>query len=96
MSSLVPSDQIEELVGAKRHPTHHQARAVSAEQVVYILHGQQCLDSGIDLRDCPYSLALDEGIDLDRWEHFQDQAMFVALEDWRLVPDEGDEDWRPA
>lgn len=91
MSELVDSDKIEGIVGAKRHPRYHQARAVSEEQTVYILHSQACLDSGIYLTDCAYSLALDEGIDIERWEHFQDQAMFVAIEDWRLVPDEGTE-----
>lgn len=90
MTVRVDPTKIEQIVGAKRHATHHMARAVSVEQCVYILHSQKCYDSGIDLRDCPYSHALDAGIDLDRWEHFQDQAMFVAIEDWRLVPDEGD------
>jgi len=91
MAFRVDSDKIEGLVGATRHPKLHQARAVSDEQMVYILHSQACLDSDIDLTDCAYSLALDEGIDLQRWEHFQDQAMFVSIEDWRLVPDEGEE-----
>lgn len=67
MSNLVPAEDIETIVGAPRHPTRHLAKAVSAEKKVYILHSQRCLDSGIDLRDCPYSLAIDEGIDPDDW-----------------------------
>lgn len=76
MSDLVPGDQIEQIVGAPRHPTEHIGRAVSAEQVVYVLHSQACLDSGIDLRECPYSVALDKGIE-DR----------VPWASWRRVPD---------
>ena len=67
MSDLVPADQIEGIVGASRHATDHIGRAVSAEQTVYILHSCTCLDSGIDLRDCPYSVALDRGIRPAEW-----------------------------
>lgn len=63
MSELVDASQIEAIVGARRHPTEHLGRAVPEEQQVYILHSQKCLDSGRDLRECPYSLALDRGID---------------------------------
>ena len=64
MSKLVPASKIEGIVGARRHPTNHQGRAVSAEQTVYVLHSKECLDSGIDLRRCPFSVAMDtdEGI----------------------------------
>jgi hypothetical protein len=67
MSKLVDPGRIEAIVGVARHPSVHYARAVSAEATVYILHSQQCKDSGIDLRECAYSLAMDQGIDLDRW-----------------------------
>lgn len=75
MSDLVPTDEIEAIVGVKRHQSEHIARAVSAEQKVYILHSQGCLDDITsddpewqrDLRDCPFSLALDRGIDKDNW-----------------------------
>lgn len=63
MTDLVPADEIEAIVGVARHQSKHFARAVSAERKVYILHSQGCLDDEIDLRDCPYSLALDRGID---------------------------------
>lgn len=84
MSNLVPHDEIETIVGAQRHETKHIARAVSDEGIVYVLHSRQCLESGIDLRDCPFSLALDEGIDVDRW--IEDVPVHVITEDGRLVP----------
>lgn len=62
MSDLVPADQIEQIVGARRHKLAHLGRAVSAEQTVYVLHSFACRDSGIDLRTCVYSRALDAGI----------------------------------
>lgn len=84
MSNLVDSSEIEHIVGSSRHPTRHLARAVSDEETVYILHSRGCKDSGIDLRDCPYSQAMDEGIDVDRWE--EDKAVHVIIEDYVLIP----------
>lgn len=88
MTDTVPTEDIERLVGAKRDANLHQARAVSAEQTVYILHSQKCLDSGIDLRGCRYSLALDNGIRQREW--VEDEAVVVevrgAFDQTRLVP----------
>lgn len=67
MADLVPTEDIERIVGAERHKTVHIARAVSAEQTVYILHSRDCLASGRDLRDCPFSRALDNGIRQSEW-----------------------------
>ena len=75
MADIVPSDQIEDIVGADRHAAQHLGRAVSDEQVVYVLHSQRCKDSGIDLRDCPWSKALDVGIDLDDWRGYEDRPL---------------------
>ncbi len=86
MTDLVPTDQIERIVGARRHPHQHLGRAVSAEQTVYILHSEACRDSGIDLRDCAYSKALDNGIDMDWWHQHQDQAVVLAPSHSRLIP----------
>lgn len=86
MSELVPADKIEQIVGARRHPHQHLGRAVSAEQTVYVLHSQQCKDSGIDLRDCEWSLALDRGIDLDDWKDHEDRPVELATCDRRLFP----------
>lgn len=88
MTDLVPADQIEQIVGARRHPLAHLGRAVSSEQVVYILHSQQCLDSGIDLRSCGYSRALDRGIDLADWQHHQDQVVTLQHVHGFLMPDD--------
>ncbi len=86
MSDLVPSSEIEGKVGVKRHPYVHYARAVSAEQTVYVLHSQSCLDSGIDLRACRYSLALDHGIDERVWAGREDVPVVVAVPHQRLEP----------
>lgn len=87
MSDLVPADRITEIVGAVRHATAHIGRAVSAEQVVYILHSHRCLKSGIDLRQCKYSMALDQGIDADEWA--EDVPVRLAVVAGRLVPARG-------
>lgn len=89
MTKIVPADEIETIVGVQRHSTEHWGRAVSSEQTVYILHSQECRDSGIDLRECPYSLALDNGIDPFDWT--EDVALRLWLDEqddktW-LVPD---------
>lgn len=86
MTDLVPADEIEQIVGARRHSHQHLGRAVSAAQKIYILHSEQCRDSGIDLRECPYSIALDRGIDLDWWHKHQDRAVVLAPYHERLVP----------
>ena len=86
MSELVPGDQIEKIVGAPRRNSQHLARAVSAEQTVYILHSHQCKMSTDDLRECPFSLALDRGIDEGEWSDWEDQPVQVLVRDQRLVP----------
>lgn len=67
MSQLVPPEDIETIVGVNRHHSQHWGRAVSKERTVYILHSQECHDTGDDLRQCPYSLAMDNGINTDDW-----------------------------
>jgi hypothetical protein len=86
MSTLVPASEIEQIVGVKRHASTHYGRAVSAEETVYILHSQSCLDSGIDLRDCWLSLAMDRGIDRKDWVGREDKAVALALWQQRLAP----------
>lgn len=87
MSALVPATEIEGIVGVERHPVEHWGRAVSGEQTVYILHPVRCRDSGIDLRDCEYSVALDNGIDMRDWTEREDQPVRLAVDDegW-LIP----------
>lgn len=87
MTRLENPDRVEAIVGVLRDPERHIARAVSEEQRVYILHSHECVNSGRDLRLCPYSLALDEGIDVDpdgdAW--VEDEPHYVAIEHGRLV-----------
>lgn len=87
MTRLENPDRVEAIVGTLRDPEQHIARAVSAEQRVYILHSHQCVNSARDLRLCPYSLALDAGIDLDLWT--EDEAVFVTIDHGRLHVAEG-------
>lgn len=86
MTDLVPAEEIEQIVGARRHPHQHLGRAVSAEQTVYILHSEKCRDSGIDLRECPYSRFLDNGIDPDWGKGHEDKAVVLAPYHERLIP----------
>ena len=94
MSIRIDSTKIEGIVGAERHPLDHIARAVSDEQTVYILHSQHCLDQELagvrTLQECPYSLALDEGIDVDEW--VQDGPVRVMVLCGRLMPYEAGKD----
>ncbi|MDM2446245.1 hypothetical protein PP556_14620 [Mycobacteroides abscessus] len=86
MSDLVSPDEIERIVGAKRHATMHIGRAVSSDEMVYVLHSQQCKESGIDLRDCPMSLALDLGIERRSWTGYEDRPVALGVVKDRLVP----------
>ena len=85
MSDLVSPDRIESIVGVQRHDRDHYARAVSAEERVYLLHSRECVKSVEDLRDCNYSLALDLGIVLYEW--VEDVPVLVGIgPDGRLHP----------
>lgn len=87
MSDLVPAEEIEQIVGIERHETRHYARAVSAEQVVYILHSRKCLAAERDLRECLFSLALDNGIDEYDWSDMEDRPVRVTINSrQRLIP----------
>lgn len=81
MTRIESAKTIEATVGAKRHETIHVARAVSDEERVYVLHSKECVREYADLRTCPFSLALDEGIDLGPWEDSQDVAVEVEIDE---------------
>lgn len=91
MTNLVPAERIEKIVGVARHRQVHYGRAVSAEQTVYILHSQRCLDSGVDLRDCRFSVALDAGIKLKHWDGLEDVPVGLGVWEGRLIPLRGTE-----
>lgn len=86
MTQLVNSSEIEKIVGVQRHPTEHYARADSSKKTVYILHSKKCVDSDIDLRDCPFSLILDRGINEKDWDGRLDQPVIAGSSKGRLVP----------
>jgi hypothetical protein len=86
MSNLVPAEEIEQIVGARRHAHQHLGRAVTSEETVYVLHSQRCKDSGIDLRECEWSWALDNGIDPADWRGFEDRPVVLAIIKDRLFP----------
>jgi hypothetical protein len=86
MTNLVPADDIERILGTSRHRKVHYGRAVSSEQTVYILHSKQCLDSGIDLRDCRFSTALACGIREEPWDGFEDMPVVLGIWNSRLIP----------
>ena len=93
MSDLVPSENIERIVGTTRDRLAHYGRAVSDEQTVYILHSHECKNSGIDLRDCRFSIALDRGICIEDWDGFEDVAVALSIRsnDRHLIPVAGTE-----
>jgi hypothetical protein len=79
VTDVVDGDKIEAIVGVPRDPYEHWGKAVSAEQRVYILHSIVCLGINSDLRNCPFSRALDDGIDLTRW--VEDVPVRLRIED---------------
>lgn len=86
MTDLVPHTEIERIVGASRHESHHYARAVSDEHTVYILHSRQCLTRKPDLRTCRFSQALDLGIDEGIWAGSLDRPVRVTVVHKMLAP----------
>lgn len=88
MSELVDPAKIEALVGTSRNPKKHLGRADWDEKVVYILHSRECVDSGIDLRECEYSKALDLGIDEKEW--IFNWPVPLKIDEWgMLIPGTG-------
>ncbi len=86
MTELVPPEDIERLVGTSRMNWHHAVRVDTGEKMVYILHSRECKESGRDLRECPFSRALDMGVNMERWSDYFDEPMVAAIERGRLIP----------
>ena len=78
MANLVPADKIEQIVGARRHSIKHLGRLVSADQTCYILHSQACLSAGRDLRECAFSVAMDDMNDLE-FAGYADRPIVLAV-----------------
>lgn len=86
MSEPVPREKIEEIVGHARHPRIHYGRAVSETETFYILHSQQCLEQYDDLSYCPFSIAMDLGLNLPMWAFHMDQPVPIGVYDGELLP----------
>ena len=86
MTEPVAPEDIEEIVGTVRNPYIHYGRAVSADDTIYILHSTQCLDSGVDLTECPFNVALGHGIWWKDWAGYEDQLVVLTVIAGRLVP----------
>ncbi|KQY58336.1 hypothetical protein ASD11_01325 [Aeromicrobium sp. Root495] len=86
MSELVDPVEIERIVGVPRHASQHQARAVSSERKVYVLHSVECVQEYADLRECPYSAALGEGIREQQWPADAPTPVLIDSESGQLCP----------
>ena len=91
MTNLVDPSHIERIVGARRRLSTHVGRLVTAEDTVYILHSTDCLTEHPDLRDCPYSRALDLSLGEhwrapDLWAACRDEPVTLAIYRGLLVP----------
>ena len=102
MTDLVDPCVIERTVGARRHQHAHLGRYIAIEGMIYILHSQECLDGGADLRECKFvaldrwdwwsvrnSLAL-----ADRWDQLADRPVVLALSRGGMLAPK--RDWGPA
>lgn len=83
MTDLVHPDHIEELVGARRHPTLHQG---NVGLTTYILHSEECRSTTADLRYCEYSIALDRGIDLVAFAGYRQRPVILTINAGHLAP----------
>ncbi|MDQ1113971.1 hypothetical protein QE418_003419 [Microbacterium testaceum] len=79
MSEIQDSDVVEATVGTERREDEHLGRAVTAEERMYVLHSRQCIESGIDVRACAFSAALDRGIDERVWRDHMDTPVVLAI-----------------
>lgn len=83
MTNLVNASEIEQLVGAPRHPTLHLVRVDTVTSTVYILHSQECFERldlrPSDLRECPFSRALDNGLEDYEWSGHEDEVVVAMV-----------------
>lgn len=82
MVERVNSDEIEGIVGTYRRIYAHIGYADSETQTFYIMHSKICLETCPDLRECDYSLALDNGrINVTA----EDEPKYIMLEEGGIV-----------
>jgi len=74
MTDLVDKSKIESIVGVKRSDRLHYGRKIGS--TIYILHSGICEKNYDDLRDCPFSYALDY-ISYQNWDSFEQDRTYV-------------------
>lgn len=79
MTDLVDPTQIESIVGTHRRDFDHVANMVTGDEKVYILHSKMCVTLRPDLRECPFSRALDRGVIESAWDGFKDMPVVVGF-----------------
>ncbi|TDO18154.1 hypothetical protein EV580_1337 [Mycobacterium sp. BK086] len=57
---------------------------VTADQKIYILHSRECFESGLDLRECLFSQALDNGVERDSWANHENIPVALGISDGQL------------
>jgi hypothetical protein len=50
--------------------------------MAYVLHSEECLAAYSDLRECPYSIALDKGVDTSQWTEDLPVPLRIDEEGW--------------
>lgn len=87
MVELVDPEIIETIVGAPRQQSIHLGKAVTENQMFYILHSVECVESGVDLRECRYSQTLAQyGVDIFTWSMYLDRTVLLGIDAHGLVP----------
>lgn len=91
MSELVDPTQVATIFGIERHETDHYGHAITDTEEVFILHSAECRATTPDLRDCPYSVALDRGIEhplpWTGWRRVLDTPIRLEIAHGYLMPD---------
>lgn len=82
MTNIVPSEDIESIVGTFRRRYTHIGYADSNTGTFYILHSEICKETCPDLRDCDYSVALDKNkVEVT----VLDQPKYIMLSEGTLI-----------
>ena len=82
MTDIVPSEDIESIVGTYRRRYSHIGYADYHTGTFYILHSEICKETCPDLRDCDYSIALDNnGVEVTAL----DQPKYIMLSEGALI-----------
>ena len=86
MAEVVDASEIEHIVGAKRGVLH-KSRAYDSTGQVFILHSHGCLALG-DLLACPYTKAMEQGIDIATWRlrGWMEVPVIVGIHEGTLIP----------